>query len=102
MSDRRASLAASAEVRRDGAGWETCRVLVRLDDISYMSAILEAHDNMFLVRTETKGLGFLRLWYPTAYRPHLDRILQEVQGDIPLDILGFEPGMAGLDEVYPG
>lgn len=80
--------------------FETCRILVPLDEISYVVSILEGYDNEFLVRTETRGMGILRLWYPESSRGTLDAVLREMATDFPLSVLGFLPGMAGLDEAF--
>jgi hypothetical protein len=82
-------------------GWETCRVLIPVDEIGYVVAIFEAYENEFLVRTEARGLGLLRIWYPIGSRPQLDRCLAEFRLEFPVDVLGFSPGIDGLDEIYP-
>ncbi|MBI1293295.1 hypothetical protein GC173_18985 [bacterium] len=81
--------------------WETCRALIPCDEIGYLVAIFEAYENEFLVRTEQRGMGLVRIWYPKIFRPTLDRVFNEFRADFPVDVLGFSPGMDGLDEVYP-
>ncbi len=81
--------------------WQTCRLLVPLDQIAYVVAILEGYDNDFLVRTETRGLGFLRIWYPVDRRPLFDEILIEFAAEFDARALEYLPGMDGLEEIYP-
>jgi hypothetical protein len=83
------------------ADWENARLLVARDDIALLCALFEAHDNEFLVRTETRGLGYIRIWFPRHARPQFDAIMTELAGEIPLQLLGFFPGMEGLEEIYP-
>jgi hypothetical protein len=83
------------------AGWETCRVLIPCEEIGYLVALFEAYENEFLVRTEQRGMGLVRIWYPVAFRGNLERVLAECRQEFPVDVLGFAPGMDGLDEVYP-
>lgn len=82
-------------------GWETTRLLVPREEIGYVAYMLEGYDNHFLVRTEVKGFGVLRAWYPQEHRALLDAVLLELSGELPVEVLGREPGMTGLDEVYP-
>lgn len=81
--------------------WETCRLSIPVDEIGYLVAIFEGYENQFLVRTETKGLGLLRIWYPAANRPLLEKLLGEMRAEFPVDILGYFEGMDALDEVFP-
>jgi len=83
------------------ADWECCRALIPCDEIGYLVAIFEAYENEFLVRTEQRGLGIVRIWYPRVNRPTLERVFTEFRTEFPVDVLGFAPGMDGLDEVYP-
>lgn len=76
-------------------------MLIPRDEIGYMSAILEGYPNGFLLRTEERGAGWIRVWYPATNRPLLDALLREFRTEFPIDGIEFQPGMAGLDEVYP-
>lgn len=83
------------------AGWETCRIRASVDAIGYVVSITEAYDNCFLVRTETKGLGLLRVWYPRKFRSLLDQLFLEMSGEFDIEVLEYAEGMAGLDEIFP-
>ncbi|CAN5166354.1 hypothetical protein BH09SUM1_BH09SUM1_22410 [soil metagenome] len=83
------------------AGWETCRILVPIDEISYVVSIFEGYDNEFLIRTETRGLGLLRIWYAVTSRATMNEVLKEMRGEFPVQVLGFSAGMDGLEEIYP-
>ena len=92
----------SAMIPAIGDGdWETCRLMVPREQIAYVTAIFEGFDNEFLVRTEEKGLGFLRVWYARHARANLDAVLREMAGEFPFDIVSFTAGMDGLEEIYP-
>lgn len=88
-------------VPQDSDLWETCRLELPREEISLACCLLEAYDNEFLVRTETPGLGILRIWYPVTSRPQLDEVLVDLRREMPLQELHFGRGMEGLDEVYP-
>jgi len=83
------------------APWQTCRILVPREQIAYVVAIFEGYENEFLVRTETRGLGVLRIWYPEGNRGTLDAVIREFSSEFDVQVLEFAAGMAGLDEVYP-
>ena len=83
------------------ARWRTLRVLIPVDQISYIAGILEAYDNHFLVRTESQGQGIMRIWFPAENRPLLDDVLLEFRSEFSVQIMEESEGMAGLDEVYP-
>lgn len=82
-------------------GWLTYRVRVPVDEIAYVAAILEGHENEYLVRTETRGLGILRIWLPESQRHYLEQLFIEMRQEFDVEILGASVGMEGLDEVYP-
>lgn len=81
--------------------WETTRLSIPREMIGYLASLLEAYDNHFTVRTETKGIGIILVWYPAVYREMLDRILTELNSEFPTRILSRKSGMVGLDEVFP-
>lgn len=83
------------------ARWRTLRVLIPVDQISYIAGILEAYDNHFLARTVSQGQGVVCIWFPAENRPLLDSVLLEFRSEFPVEILEESEGMAGLDEVYP-
>jgi hypothetical protein len=83
------------------ARWRTLRVLIPVDQISYIAGILEAYDNHFLVRTESQGQGIMRIWFPQENRLLLNDVLLEFRSEFTVEILEESEGMAGLDEVYP-
>lgn len=83
------------------ARWRTLRVLIPVDQISYIAGILEAYDNHFLARTESQGQGIMCIWYPAENRPLLDDLLIEFRSEFLVQILQESEGMAGLDKVYP-
>lgn len=85
----------------DGEGWRCCRVRVPSAEIAWITAILEAYDNEFLVRTEGRGSGWLRIWYPVTSQPTLGKVLCEMKTLFPTDVGEYFEGMAGLDDVYP-
>lgn len=82
-------------------GWETVRLLVPTDEIGYIVALFEGYANQFLVRTETKGLGFLRIWFPSSSRRQFDAVLSEMRTEFPIEVLETTKGMSALDEVFP-
>jgi hypothetical protein len=81
--------------------WECCRLRIPPDQIAYLSAILEAYDNAFLVRTEDRKTGLMRIWYVTVNRPILEEVLLDLRREIPVKVLSYSKGMDGLDQVYP-
>jgi hypothetical protein len=81
--------------------WETCRLSVSVDKISYFVATFEAYENHFQVRTEVKGLGLIRIWYAKPNRMLLNQILVDISTEVPFEILGYDPGMDALDLVFP-
>ena len=81
--------------------WETCRLRLPTEEIAYLVAVLEAYDNQFLLRTEDRGLGLVRIWYSLPNRPVLEDVLLDLKGQIPVNVLAFAPGMEMLDEIYP-
>lgn len=89
------------DIATQDAGWRACRLNVPVSEISYVASIFEAYDNEFLVRTETQGLGILRIWYPASNQCNLDNVIREMRTEFPITILAEQMGMAGLDEVYP-
>ncbi len=81
--------------------WETCRLWISIEDISYLVAVFEAYDNHFLVRTEKKGLNILRIWYPKTNRPLLETLIRELRQETTIEIISFEEDMVGVDEIFP-
>ncbi len=100
-SHERRMTAKIPDIATTDAGWCSRRVSVPVPEISYVACIFEAYDNEFLVRTETQGLGVLRIWYPASSQANLENVLREMRTEFPITILSEEVGMAGLDEVYP-
>ncbi len=82
-------------------GWETVRLRLPIAELGYAASVLEAYDNQFLIRTMDRTVGFAVVWYPRENRALLDEILLELSSEFPIEVLGHEPGMAGLDDVFP-
>lgn len=83
------------------SAWQTCRIQVPPEEIAFISAIFEAYDNQFLIRTESEEDGRVRIWYTASVRPLLDEVLLDLNREFPVKVLSFEEGMEGLDEVIP-
>lgn len=81
--------------------WCTRVLLIPREEISYVTSILEAYDNQFLVRTQTKGLGIVRVWLARPSLATLDEVIREMRGEFPVDVIATEEGMTGLEEIYP-
>jgi len=62
---------------------------------------LEAYDNLFLVRTEDRRMGLLRVWYHESAEPVLEQILRDLRRETPIKTVAVEDGMTGLDDSYP-
>lgn len=84
-----------------GEGWRCCRLHVPREEIAWVTAVLEGYDNEFLVRTEGRGTGWLRIWYPETSHSTLGRVVLEMKSLFPTVVGEYFDGMAGLDEVYP-
>ena len=83
------------------ANWECCRLHIPSTQISFVSSILEAYDNQFLVRTEDRLDARIVVWYEKGNHALMEEVVLDLQEKFPVRILSFSKGMEGLDEVYP-
>lgn len=81
--------------------WRTARLWVDPEQIGLVVAILEGYENHFLVRTERRGEGYLRIWHPASYGELLGRVLVELGQEITVERLETEVGMTRVDEIFP-
>ncbi len=81
--------------------WRTLVVVFPIEQISYVSSILEAYDNEFLVRTYDKAAGLVYIWYAAGSEATLEQVILEFRTEFAVTEVARHRGMAGLDEVYP-
>ncbi len=82
-------------------GWVSYKIKVPKEYIGYLVSIFEAYENHFLVRTEIKEMGVLRIWFPADHEPLLKEIFLEMRTEVWIEVLEKAEGMTGLDEVFP-
>lgn len=91
----------TAEMAERDPNWRTCRLRIPPAQISHLTAVVEAYDNQFILRTEDKEQGVIHLWYARQHQAVLEEILLDLEDQFPVKVLSFTQGMRGLDDIYP-
>jgi hypothetical protein len=82
------------------AGWRGLRIAVPRGQIGYLCALLEAHDNAAIPRTDDADLGHMTIVFPAAQEALVRSTLAALGDEMPVHIAGefdgLEPFRRGL------
>lgn len=82
------------------AGWRGLRIAVPREQIGYLCALLEAHDNVAIPRTDDASLGHMTIVFPASQEALMRATLAALGDEMPVRVLsafdGLEPFRQGI------
>ncbi len=82
----------------DDAEWRTLVIAIPPAEVLLLTSLMEACDNLAIVRTIDPAKGQLALWYHRGMEGHVEEQLQWLGARLPLAILRRSDGMAHLPD----